>query len=210
LSTPPLKKKKKKLLMEVEDLPVRPKPQAPKLQIRQPIKRGRPKQPEGISKVEPQPEPEEPPDLILHEESSDMKATAPIIFVSEGEELVRIQKATDESEDSEIDIDDVGDLDKPSRVVESVVEETFCDPKYEIDVKSESEEIPEEKPLPIFETEKPEVVGENDKVFEFSIPTQEVCLKPEEIGEQEKEVHFEFFTGRPTKTPSRYLKVKKK
>lgn len=39
------------------------------------------------------------------------------------------------------------------------------------------------------------------------IPLREVKLEASKITELEKVIHYEFFENRPTKTPSRYLKV---
>lgn len=41
----------------------------------------------------------------------------------------------------------------------------------------------------------------------FETPTSEYLLEDNVITEAEKFIHSEFFKGRPTKTPSRYLKV---
>lgn len=42
----------------------------------------------------------------------------------------------------------------------------------------------------------------------LDVPTDECLLDTDTITDLEKCVHSEFFEGRPTKTPSRYLKVK--
>ncbi|CAB3380042.1 Hypothetical predicted protein [Cloeon dipterum] len=140
------------------------------------------------------------------------KPTGPIIFVSEGEELIRIQKSTEDSEDSEIDIDDDegGDLmlakvTVTSDQVESAAQIVPIVQEPEIEVKCESKSDLEDKISYDYE-EKPPV--ETEKVFNFSIPTQELVMDLDVITDEEKAVHFEFFTGRPTKTPARYLKIR--
>ncbi|XP_059475457.1 histone H2A deubiquitinase MYSM1-like isoform X2 [Neocloeon triangulifer] len=131
------------------------------------------------------------------------KHTGPVIFVSEGEELVRIQKASDDSDDSEIDIDDGDNTCDVKKLIlkeesepEAVVSNKVLQP--EVDCKVEEVAFAE------LEEEK---VGK-EKIFTFPLPLQEVSLDPEIVTDQEKDVHFEFFTGRPTKTPSRYLKIR--
>lgn len=52
-------------------------------------------------------------------------------------------------------------------------------------------------------------LSEDDINFLKSIdlPKTEYSVDQEKISDLEKFVHFEFFEGRPTKTPMRYLKV---
>lgn len=52
------------------------------------------------------------------------------------------------------------------------------------------------------------VVLSNGEVVEFPIPTEEKHFDPEEISDEERRVHLEFFDGRPSKTPDRYLKIR--
>jgi hypothetical protein len=186
-SSPVLKRRKKK---EVDVLPIRQKQQFPKEKNCPPNKRRKPKQPEQEAPLEAAP-------LILETDIVEsVKVNAPIIFVSKGEELVRIQKVSNESDNSDVDVDDDDEDIKPLVIQHSVN-----------NISAEVTELCEEKPiLCVPENDCGEVAEENSKVFEFPIPTSEIVLTGE-IGEQEKEVHFEFFSGRPTKTPSRYLKV---
>jgi hypothetical protein len=189
-SSPVLKRRKKK---EVEVPLARQKQQSPKEKNCPPSKRRKPKQPEPQAAQEPAAAP-----LVLDTDYESVKVNAPIIFVSKGEELVRIQKVSNESDDSDVDVDDDDDDVKPLVTQHSV---------NISEVPSEVAELCEEKPIVcVPENDCSEVVEENSKVFEFPMPTCEIVLDGE-IGEQEKEVHFEFFSGRPTKTPSRYLKV---
>lgn len=41
----------------------------------------------------------------------------------------------------------------------------------------------------------------------LDVPIKEVVLDENVVSDMEKYLHFEFFEGRPTKTPDRYLKV---
>jgi protein MYSM1 len=52
------------------------------------------------------------------------------------------------------------------------------------------------------------VVLFNGEVVEFPVPTEERVLEPDVITEEERKVHLEFFDGRPSKTPDRYLKIR--
>lgn len=47
-----------------------------------------------------------------------------------------------------------------------------------------------------------------DSVESLEIPTTEIRLNLSEVTELEKYFHSEFFEGRPTKTPERYLKIR--
>ncbi|KAK3577496.1 hypothetical protein CHS0354_026450 [Potamilus streckersoni] len=52
------------------------------------------------------------------------------------------------------------------------------------------------------------VVTYSGEVIEFPIPQEEKYLDPNAILPEEKEVHSEFFDGRPSKTPQRYLRIR--
>ncbi|KAF4521416.1 hypothetical protein B566_EDAN010573 [Ephemera danica] len=128
------------------------------------------------------------------------KDSQPIRVVSQGEELIRIQKENEESEDSEIEIDDDSPI-PPEDVL------------YKLDIKQEEvlenikEEVMQEEECVVEKQEhdvKPELC---ERVFELPVPRKEAKLEPDVITDQEKEIHHEFFLGRATKTPSRYLKV---
>lgn len=190
--SPVLKRRKKK---EADVPPARQKQQSPKERNFLPNKRRKPKLPETDAPVE------SATPLILETDIDNVKVNAPIIYVSKGEELVRIQKASNESDDSDVDVDDDVDEKPIARFSPSAVDVKFSEVPAEVTV-----EYSEEKPVSVPEIDSSEVVEENSKVFEFPIPTSETVLTGE-IRDQEKEVHFEFFSGRPTKTPSRYLKV---
>ncbi len=62
--------------------------------------------------------------------------------------------------------------------------------------KTESGESPEEE------------VEEDQEEEELRVPDQEVVLDLNTIIEEEKQAIPEFFEGRPSKTPERYLKIR--
>ncbi|XP_046557705.1 LOW QUALITY PROTEIN: deubiquitinase MYSM1-like [Haliotis rubra] len=46
------------------------------------------------------------------------------------------------------------------------------------------------------------------EVIEFPIPEEERILEPDDITDEERKIHSEFFDGRQSKTPERYLKIR--
>ncbi|KAJ8305574.1 hypothetical protein KUTeg_016119 [Tegillarca granosa] len=52
------------------------------------------------------------------------------------------------------------------------------------------------------------VVLGSGEVVEFPIPTEPRHFDPKNISEEEKRIHVEFFDGRASKTPERYLKIR--
>ncbi|XP_019623578.1 PREDICTED: histone H2A deubiquitinase MYSM1-like [Branchiostoma belcheri] len=58
------------------------------------------------------------------------------------------------------------------------------------------------------EDETSETGQAEEAFFTFKKPTEEVVLDRSVVTEEEKEVHKEFFDGRQTKTPERYLKIR--
>ncbi|XP_063408266.1 histone H2A deubiquitinase MYSM1-like [Mytilus trossulus] len=52
------------------------------------------------------------------------------------------------------------------------------------------------------------VVLSNGEVMEFPVPTEEKLIEPDLISIEERKVHLEFFDGRPSKTPDRYVKIR--
>ncbi|KAL8590434.1 hypothetical protein ACOMHN_011647 [Nucella lapillus] len=52
------------------------------------------------------------------------------------------------------------------------------------------------------------VTASTGEIFEFPIPIEDRELEVESITDEEKNVHSEFFDGRPLKTPERYLKIR--
>ncbi|XP_056234976.1 histone H2A deubiquitinase MYSM1 [Seriola aureovittata] len=56
--------------------------------------------------------------------------------------------------------------------------------------------------------EDPEEAEEDEDEEELRVPEQEITLDKETIAEDEKQAIPEFFEGRPSKTPERYLKIR--
>lgn len=56
-------------------------------------------------------------------------------------------------------------------------------------------------------TDRPEQ-DQADEEEELKIPEQEIEMDMEVITEEEKQAIPEFFEGRPSKTPERYLKIR--
>lgn len=52
------------------------------------------------------------------------------------------------------------------------------------------------------------VVLSNGEVMEFPVPTEEKLVEPDLISLEERKVHLEFFDGRLSKTPDRYVKIR--
>ncbi|XP_064604847.1 histone H2A deubiquitinase MYSM1-like [Liolophura sinensis] len=52
------------------------------------------------------------------------------------------------------------------------------------------------------------IVTSNGDVIELDIPKKECVFERNKITDEEKRVHTEFFDGRPSKTPQRYLKIR--
>ncbi|KAK3091933.1 hypothetical protein FSP39_023819 [Pinctada imbricata] len=52
------------------------------------------------------------------------------------------------------------------------------------------------------------IISHGGEIFEFPVPTKERFLQNKEITEEEKKIHTEFFDGRPSKTPERYLRIR--
>ena len=52
------------------------------------------------------------------------------------------------------------------------------------------------------------VLTSSGEVMYLTNPTQEVQIDKDTITDTEKTIHSEFFEGRSTKTPERYLKIR--
>ncbi|OWF38111.1 histone H2A deubiquitinase MYSM1-like [Mizuhopecten yessoensis] len=52
------------------------------------------------------------------------------------------------------------------------------------------------------------IILSNGEVVEFSIPTEEHVVDYKSITDVERKIHIEFFDGRPSKTPERYMKIR--
>ncbi|XP_066992646.2 histone H2A deubiquitinase MYSM1 [Anabrus simplex] len=103
-------------------------------------------------------------------------------IVSSGEEVVRISKENCLDSDEEIEIEEstVGVINEQSTKLQS----TASDDSDENEMK------------------------QPEKIIHLPVPTGEVELDPDTITEGEQAYHSEFFEGRSTKTPKRYLKIR--
>uniref|UniRef100_A0A3P8PRC3 Myb-like, SWIRM and MPN domain-containing protein 1 n=1 Tax=Astatotilapia calliptera TaxID=8154 RepID=A0A3P8PRC3_ASTCA len=148
---------------------------------------------------------------------------------------VRIEKLSDD-EDEDVDItDDLSD-DEEGNKPQAVLSSDFCGPEEKTDSGSQSpteehvslsgvESIHETKEKPSHTSLSPqnkieknlndrpyndqeEEENEDDEEEELKAPEQEIEMDTETITEDEKQAIPEFFEGRPSKTPERYLKIR--
>lgn len=73
------------------------------------------------------------------------------------------------------------------------------------DSAAKTEQGPADRPE---EGEEEEGEDEEDEEDELKAPEQEIEMEMETITEEEKQAIPEFFEGRPSKTPERYLKIR--
>lgn len=149
----------------------------------------------------------------------------PGVPVCDGEVVVKIIKENDTESDTDVDIDveDGDDFIKtkdnstiPQIKTDKVEEKHEVDhpPDTQKDLKTSNvkknnlsnlnKSLPKRGPQ--FE-ELPESVIKD--LLSMEEPTAEVSISREEISDVEKYLFYEFFEGRPTKTPERYLHVSK-
>ncbi|XP_057697405.1 histone H2A deubiquitinase MYSM1 [Corythoichthys intestinalis] len=125
---------------------------------------------------------------------------------------VRMERP-DEDEDEDVDITDDTCGERESSpppasspdLLEEPVEEQSPDDEASTDFKQAENEVEDEALAPDRPEQNPE---EEDEEEELKAPEQEVELDVEIISEDEKQAIPEFFEGRPSKTPQRYLKIR--
>ncbi|GLV32847.1 uncharacterized protein CBL_00446 [Carabus blaptoides fortunei] len=152
-----------------------------------------------------------------------LEPSPPVIMpVSSCEEVIKIKKENSESEsDTEIDID----IDEDDRDIPKIQEE-IPEIKEKVEEKKNSvneEMIPQDTVIESTSTDNGFVENPRDVISRrfkntddallnvltsLDVPTDECLLDTNTITDLEKCVHSEFFEGRPTKTPSRYLKIR--
>ncbi|RZC42586.1 histone H2A deubiquitinase MYSM1 [Asbolus verrucosus] len=129
--------------------------------------------------------------------------------ICEGEEIVKISK-DDSDSDVEIDVEDADEF-KAEVNIENITEDK---PKV---VNNEIEKIENENGNLNTVNNKQQKIYIDLSILDESIvkeltnleqPKSEVTIDENFISELEKIVHSEFFEGRPTKTPLRYLKIR--
>ncbi|XP_062578565.1 histone H2A deubiquitinase MYSM1-like [Saccostrea cucullata] len=80
----------------------------------------------------------------------------------------------------------------------------LIDEKEEENIHNTENEVPE--------SHRPKsnnfIVLWNGEYLDLPIPTQEAQIDPDTITEQEHQIHADFFDGRPSKTPERYLRIR--
>ena len=158
-----------------------------------------------------------------------IKKTVPVL---EGE-IIRLQKegGTDDSKsDSEVDID--GDDDdcnvspiRPPNPVKLEIESSKEEPKpvssieivpetpQVVDTLHESAETESKSECESSETDSKcnktkSAADEPQPVFTFPVPADERIVDVTTITDEEKTIHWDFFEGRPSKTPERYMKIR--
>ena len=140
-------------------------------------------------------------------------------------EIIRLQKeggVSDSKSDSEVDID--GDDDN---VVHVKMEKESHDEEPELQLPPDEtilQEPPVVEPLPelpeAHESQETEIKSECESsetdtkgqlmqpVFTFAVPLEERMVDLGIITDEEKTIHWDFFEGRPSKTPERYIKIR--
>lgn len=137
--------------------------------------------------------------------------------VSTGEEIVKIQKEECSESDAEIDVDELEPIKgtilmkENSEKISAILKEETVEQNYIKEVKIEEVITLDTASNNEDECLKRQLESVDEHVFKFltscETPTSEYYLEDNIITEAEKFIHSEFFKGRPTKTPSRYLKV---
>ncbi|XP_050304868.1 histone H2A deubiquitinase MYSM1-like isoform X2 [Anthonomus grandis grandis] len=125
-----------------------------------------------------------------------------VLPVCEGEEIVKIEHAEDDSTDMSIDIEDI-DYTSSDEPKATIKKPEVSEESHEVPTNS-SESTPEKELINRSQVSE-EVAKQLDSM---EVPSEEVVVNELEISDLEKYVHSEFFEGRPTKTPERYLKIR--
>ncbi|CAH0555880.1 unnamed protein product [Brassicogethes aeneus] len=137
--------------------------------------------------------------------------------ICEGEEIIKLKKVENESdEDVDIDIEDNDDNYelKPKLTKKVEIKEPMKPETTDQNIKKESiiEECDKESPNSLHNNQFVDLSVYNDKtvkqLMSLEEPTEEFLLNDNVIIELEKAVVSEFFEGRGSKTPERYLKIR--
>uniref|UniRef100_A0A7N9ASM3 Myb-like, SWIRM and MPN domain-containing protein 1 n=1 Tax=Mastacembelus armatus TaxID=205130 RepID=A0A7N9ASM3_9TELE len=136
---------------------------------------------------------------------------------------VRIEK---HSEDEDVDItDDLSDSEDSDDKPETMFKSEDCEPEQQTGTESQTDDTIEDfiishcSHICLLDsadktewniTERPEEEQDTDdeEEEELKVPEQEIEMNMETITEDEKQAIPEFFEGRPSKTPERYLKIR--
>nr|XP_022900726.1 histone H2A deubiquitinase MYSM1-like [Onthophagus taurus] len=132
--------------------------------------------------------------------------------VCNGEEVIKIKKEGNESDsDIEIDVEDseedekkeeIGQVKKKEKELSFPIERQ--EPKKDVEFDANKEENIKKR-IPDLST-----LNEDDvnTLMKMEFPSSEFLIDESTITNLERFIHFEFFEGRSTKTPSRYLKIR--
>jgi hypothetical protein len=124
--------------------------------------------------------------------------------ICEGEEIVKISK-DDSDSDVEIDVEDSDELNADKAIIEDVKESPKSEMKKIENENCDSAINSKQQKIYIDLSTLDEPIAK--ELTSLEKPQAEVNISENYISELEKVVHSEFFEGRPTKTPLRYLKV---
>jgi hypothetical protein len=124
--------------------------------------------------------------------------------ICEGEEIVKISK-DDSDSDVEIDVEDSDELNADKAIIEDVRESPKSEMKKIENENCDSAMNSKQQKIYIDLSTLDEPIAK--ELTSLEKPQAEVNISENYISELEKVVHSEFFEGRPTKTPLRYLKV---
>jgi hypothetical protein len=124
--------------------------------------------------------------------------------ICEGEEIVKISK-DDSDSDVEIDVEDSDELNADKAIIEDVRESPKSEMKKIENENCDSAINSKQQKIYIDLSTLDELIAK--ELTSLEKPQAEVNISENYISELEKVVHSEFFEGRPTKTPLRYLKV---
>jgi hypothetical protein len=124
--------------------------------------------------------------------------------ICEGEEIVKISK-DDSDSDVEIDVEDSDELNADKAIIEDVRESPKSEMKKIENENCDSAINSKQQKIYIDLSTLDEPIAK--ELTSLEKPQAEVNISENYISELEKVVHSEFFEGRPTKTPLRYLKV---
>jgi protein MYSM1 len=125
--------------------------------------------------------------------------------ICEGEEIVKISK-DDSDSDVEIDVEDSDELNADKAIIEDVRESPKSEMKKIENENCDSAINSKQQKIYIDLSTLDEPIAK--ELTSLEKPQAEVNISENYISELEKVVHSEFFEGRPTKTPLRYLKIR--
>jgi protein MYSM1 len=127
-----------------------------------------------------------------------------LFFINSNLFKVKISK-DDSDSDVEIDVEDSDELNADKAIIEDVRESPKSEMKKIENENCDSAINSKQQKIYIDLSTLDELIAK--ELTSLEKPQAEVNISENYISELEKVVHSEFFEGRPTKTPLRYLKV---